>query len=236
MARKQHLIALAGYAGAGKDTVADLLVTHLGFRKLAFADALRAEIAEGFEIEIAYLTHPSTKHHAMSALAMRQAPLGFLGAVALTVGAEHRGPDGMLSDAWLDQPRAPRQILQWWGTEYRRRQHERYWTRILMARIVQHTRAGEDRLVVTDCRFQNEADVVHAAGGVVWQIKRPGIDADTTSEGPHVSAVDGSAFAPTAVINNSHDVAHLQRLVLDEFYSLETGVRRAPAEGSASCA
>jgi hypothetical protein len=166
----------------------------------------------------------------MSALAMRKAPLGFLGAVALTVGAEHRTAAGLLSDAWLDQPRAPRQILQWWGTEYRRRQHELYWTRILLARVAALQRDGEDRLVITDCRFHNEADAIHSCDGVIWQITRPGIDGGSTSEGQHVSAVDGSAFSPAAVINNSHDVAHLQRLVLDEFLALETGQRRQAAE------
>ena len=39
---RTHIIGLTGFAGAGKDTVADLLVAHARFRKLAFADALRA--------------------------------------------------------------------------------------------------------------------------------------------------------------------------------------------------
>ncbi|WP_295378451.1 AAA family ATPase [uncultured Pseudacidovorax sp.] len=229
MARRSHLIALTGYAGVGKDTVADLLVTHLGFRKLAFGDALRAEVAEGFGIELAYLTHPSTKHLPVPALAMRKAPLGFVGAVALSIGNEGRTPAGMLSDAWLDQPRTPRQILQWWGTEYRRTQQPQYWTRQLTARAHMLASAGEDRLVVTDCRFENEAACIRALGGEIWQVVRPGIDGTNTAEGNHVSATDGRQFGPTAVINNRHDIAHLQRVVLDEFITLETGVP-APAQ------
>lgn len=234
--KKQHYIALSGFSGVGKDTVADLLVTHLGFRKVAFADALRGEIAAAFDIDVAFLAQPETKHHPITALAMRRAPLGFLGAVALTIGNEARTPSGHLLDSWLDQPRSPRQILQWWGTDYRRRQHDRYWTRILMKRLVELQRDGVDRFVITDCRFANEADAIHAIGGVIWQVTRPGVDASTTNEGTHISAVDGSAFHPAAVIANNYGVEHLQQLVIDEFMSLETGLPLRQAEGSRACA
>ena len=41
-----RLIALTGRAGAGKDSVAATLVRHRNYQTIAFADALRAEIAE----------------------------------------------------------------------------------------------------------------------------------------------------------------------------------------------
>lgn len=220
---KTHTIGLTGYAGVGKDTVADLLVTHLRFTKLAFADALRAEIAEGFSIDPVYLSHPSTKNHAMTALAMNRAPVEFLAAVAMNIGEEGR-TNGKLSNAWLGAARSPRQIMQWWGTEYRRRQHPRYWTRVMAERIVQLHDLGHWRLVVTDVRFENEADTVHACGGQIWQVTRPGIDGATTAEGAHVSATDGGVFKPVAVIANAHDMRHLQQLVLGEFLALEAGI------------
>lgn len=220
---KTHTIGLTGYAGVGKDTVADLLVAHLGFQKLAFADALRAEICEGFGIDSIYLSHPSTKNQATNALAMNRAPVGFLGAVALTVGEKDR-TNGRLSTAWLSAPRSPRQIMQWWGTEYRRRENPRYWTRIMAARIVELRRLGVARLVITDVRFDNEADTIHASGGLLWQITRPEINQATTAEGTHVSATDGGVFKPAAVLANSHDIRHLQQLVLGEFLALESGI------------
>lgn len=36
------ILGLAGYAGAGKDTVADILVRKYGFHRVAFADSLKA--------------------------------------------------------------------------------------------------------------------------------------------------------------------------------------------------
>lgn len=224
---KKQIIALTGFAGVGKDTVADLLVEHLGFRKIAFADELRGEVSEAFGVELSYLTHPSTKHHPMTALSMRRAPVGFLAAVSLALGVMPRDPDGRIAADWLDKPRSPRQILQWWGTEYRRTEHTHYWSRKLLQRLVELMRDGESRFVITDCRFQNEADTVRMADGHIWQITRPGVNDSTTPEGDHVSATDGSKFSPDLVIANSHDVRHLQQLVLSEFLSLESGIRGA---------
>ena len=224
---KKHVIALAGYASVGKDTVADLLVEHVQFRKLAFGDALRGEVSNAFGIEISYLTHPSTKHHPMSALAMRRAPRAFLAAVLLAVPGIPRTSAGMPTDEWLDQPRAPRQILQWWGTEYRRSENSHYWARQMQQRVLDYMHEGEHRFVITDCRFENEAATVRMLGGWIWQITRPGIDSSTTAEGGHVSAVSGAEFQPDIVLANSYDVRHLQQLVLGEFLSLEAGIAGA---------
>jgi hypothetical protein len=227
---KKHILGLTGFSGAGKDTVADLLVTHLGFRKLAFADALRAEIAEGFQLDPLYLTHPSTKSTPMSALAMDRAPVPFLRAVAYALGQEIIGTSGRTSLEWLAAPRSPRKILQWWGTEYRRAENPTYWTRIMLQRVHHLLREGQVRIVITDVRFENEADAVHGAGGHLWQITRPEINGTTTTEGAHSSATDGGHFEPAAVISNRHDIRHLQQLVFSEFFSMESRVQGAGVE------
>lgn len=221
---KKQIIALTGYAGVGKDTIADLLVEHLGFRKVAFADMLRAEVSIGFGVEITYLAHPSTKNHPMSALAMRRAPRELLGAMAIAGVDIPRDATGHPTDEWLDKPRAPRQIMQWWGTEYRRATHAHYWSRLLLQRIVDLMRDGETRFVITDCRFQNEADTVRTLRGHIWKVTRPGIDGRTTAEGAHSSATDGTEFEPDSVIANNYEVRHLQQLVLGEFLSIEAGI------------
>lgn len=221
MSIKTHIVALSGYAGTGKDTIADLLVTHVNFRKLAFADALRGEVASGYDIDITYLIDPTTKNSPLEALALRNAPGEFQDAVLLSLQEVPPSING-----WLDQPRTPRQILQWWGTEYRRRHRDNYWTERVVDRLTYYIRQGERRFVLTDCRFANEADAVHRMGGVIWQVTRPGVDAATTPEGKHASVADGSAFKPAAVISNTHDIAHLQQLVLTEFFAAEAGVPR----------
>lgn len=223
-----HLIALTGHAGVGKDTVADLLVAHARFRKLAFADALRGEISHAFSLSLDDLTNPNLKNVPTVALRMRLAPRDFLAAVVLSLSAaapDHRTP---LSDAWLDEPRSPRQIMQWWGTEYRRAQSPRYWTEQLMKRLTYYRREGETRFAVTDVRFDNEAHTLRMAGAVLWQVVRPGHTGGT--EGAHISATDGSRFNPDAVITNAHDVRHLQGLVLSEFVARDFGLDRATVQ------
>lgn len=219
-----HLIALTGHAGVGKDTTADLLVAHARFRKLAFADALRGEVANAFDLSLADLSNPHLKNVPTVALRMRRAPHDFLAAVILSLSAaapDHRTP---LSDAWLDEPRSPRQILQWWGTEYRRAQSPRYWTSQLIKRLADYRRDGETRFVVTDVRFDNEAHALRMAGAELWQVIRPGRDG--AAEGGHVSVTDGSRFNPEVVVTNAHDVRHLQVEVLSLFIARELGLNR----------
>ncbi|MGF6349005.1 hypothetical protein [Variovorax sp. W2I14] len=219
-----HLIALTGHAGVGKDTTADLLVAHARFRKLAFADALRGEVANAFNLSLSDLSNPHLKNVPTVALRMRRAPHDFLAAVILALSAaapDHRTP---LSDQWLDEPRSPRQILQWWGTEYRRAQSPRYWTSQLIKRLADYRRDGETRFVVTDVRFDNEAHALRMAGAVLWQVIRPGHDG--ALEGDHISATDGSRFNPEAIVTNAHDARQLQVEVLSHFIARELGLDR----------
>jgi hypothetical protein len=131
----------------------------------------------------------------------------------------------------LHKPRTPRETMQLWGTQYRRAQDADYWVKLARSRIrYAQFQLGLQRFVITDCRFTNEVDALRAMGGQLWQIKRPGLDAGTTTEGDHVSATDGATWKHDAVINNAHDVRHLQQLVLSEWWALETGFERLKVE------
>lgn len=212
-----HIIGLTGPAGSGKDTVADLLCTHAGAHKLAFADALRAEIVEAFCIEHVYLTRRETKEHPISALALRRClDTAFTGRMLI----QHQLFNESQLD--LDAPRSPRQIMQWWGTEYRRAATPGYWVSKAARHIHWlHKALGARLVVITDVRFVDEANLVRNLGGQIWQIKRPGYDVAT---GAHVSEVTGDAFKPNLVINNCHDMRHLQQLVLGGWAAKEWGV------------
>lgn len=223
---KHYIIGLCGFAGAGKDTAADLLATHAGFRKLAFADALKAELTTAFCVEPIVFIRPEFKTRPMQELALtRCTDRGYIDA-ALRHGVENwSGAGAFVTADELTRPRTPRETMQLWGTQYRRAHNPNHWTDIVHRRIQYCTRElHERRFVVTDCRYGNEVDALRAMGGQLWQIKRPGLDAGTTSEGQHSSATDGSAFGPDAVINNAHDIRHLQQLVLGEWWSLEAGL------------
>ncbi len=190
------LIGLTGPAGSGKDSAADALVHLAGFTKVAFADALRAEVCAAFGVPLQYLTARDTKEHPIQALALsRCMVMGFLA----TLREQQLDLDE-------DAPRSARQIMQWWGTEFRRARDENYWIARAVQRIKRLHKQGKS-VVLTDVRFPNEADAIRALGGVVWQVWRPGAE---VAEGAHASETHGREFGPEYVIDNDEGLDELR--------------------------
>lgn len=187
------LIALCGAAGAGKDTVADMLPA----RKLAFADTLYAEVAAAWGVEQHVLRCRETKEMPSYELC-----IGCCDDDAFAYWAK---PQNRLA------PRSPRQILQWWG-DYRRAQDPDYFVRATRLLVDLWRIGGGHSVVITDVRFPNEAAMVRQLGGQIWQIRRPGYEAGGTG---HASDTDGSEFAPDRVVVNDGTRAQLHSRVLD---------------------
>ena len=219
MTHSLQIIALTGSAGTGKDTAADILVTHCNFTKLAFADALRAEVQAAFNVPAELLSRRDLKEMSTAALALIEcSDMGFIGALARIEMMRGRA----LTWSWLEAQRSPREVLQHWGTEYRRAQRVNYWLDLLRERIHQlHALDGRTRFVIADARFENEAHMIRAMGGVVWQITRDGIE---RVEGQHASATDGSLLNPSVVIDNDDTLHSLREAVLGEWLALETQI------------
>ena len=217
MTDKLHIIALTGQAGSGKDTAADMLVGACRFTKLAFADALRREVAAAFGLDVdnmqSLLSDRAAKETPTTRLALIECrDFGFIGAVALANRAT-------VTHEWATMGRTPRQILQWWGTEYRRAQRLDYWTSTLYSHLHQlHKLDGRTRFVITDCRFENESALVRSLGGVVWQIERPGLP---QVENGHASTADPIKLQPSAVIPNATSLNALREAVLGEWWAWE---------------
>lgn len=140
--RDRNVIGLAGHMGCGKDAVA-LVLAEYGYERVAFADAVRAEV-----------DYARTACKAPDS--MPQEMVDDLW--ALEYDEVTRKPT---------TPRA-RRILQWWGTELRRSQLADYWVRRLEERLQPH-----GKYAIADVRFPNECEMVHRLGGEVWRIERP---------------------------------------------------------------
>lgn len=187
----KNIIGLCGAAGAGKDTVALMLQ---GYRAIAFADSLYVEVADAFGVTVEWLKRREFKEVSSGCLRFCHCDdATFIGFMETCYG-----------EMYVSLPRSPRQILQWWG-DYRRAQDPDYFVKAARARMVW----GEPH-VFTDVRFANEAALVRQLGGEIWQVVRPGVAAGGTG---HASDVDGSQFAPDAIILNSWGLEDLRASV-----------------------
>lgn len=193
------LIALTGLHGAGKDTVADALPV----RKLAFADTLYEEVAEAFGVSEDELRCREGKEREQARFAL------------MHVSDEHEDFLDFVASAGhpsITDPRSPRQILQWWG-DYQRAYDPDYFVDAVRVQI-EAARGIDKRFVITDVRQANEAALVRALGGQIWQIVRPGHEPPRTG---HHTETDGTEFAPDVVLVNSQGIAELQAAALEEW-------------------
>ncbi|MBO1012287.1 hypothetical protein IPU70_01905 [Achromobacter sp. SD115] len=201
------VVGLAGHAGAGKDTCADILVSAHSFARLAFADALRAELAAAFGVDLRLFTERSAKERPTHELALhRCSDRAFVELIrSLPLGLT------------LDRALSPRWAMRLWGTEYRRNQSGKdYWILRAHEALESLHRDGWRRIAITDVRFANEAALVHSIGGEVWRVVRPTADAVLA---PHASEQDVNSLQSDRVIDNSsHTTAALAYDVLFAYH------------------
>lgn len=139
------IIGLSAYAQSGKDTVADVLVSELGFVKTSFAGVLRDCMAALNPIvEIVDGQHLVRYNKVVNALGYESAKVVY--------------PE-------------VRQLLQRMGTEVGREiLGENIWVDSAMSKLV----TGND-YVFTDVRFDNEFQAIKNADGYMVRIIRPGV-------------------------------------------------------------
>lgn len=212
------LVGLAGHAGAGKDTCADILASAHSFARLAFADAVRAELATAFGVDLRLFTDRTLKESPTPELALRRC-------------SDPTFVDLMLSldlGFTYDKAISPRIAMRRWGTDYRRNYYgQDYWLLRAHERVEALHTQGFRRIAITDVRFLNEAALVRALGGEVWRIRRPSADAQPAR---HQSEQEVDAINADRVIENSaHTTAALAYDVLFAYHQATTNHHQAEA-------
>ncbi|MDP3972153.1 MAG: hypothetical protein Q8P61_04485 [Candidatus Nanopelagicales bacterium] len=205
-------LGLHGPAGSGKNTVADYLSERYGFIQYAFADGLRDEVQAAFGLEDQLLLRDrGTKEVPADELALVNCADEAFVEVASAPG---RIPETIRYLGAFNQPLSPRQITQWWGTEYRRARDEEYWVQRAsdkLSRIFWSATFPEQRpqlFVCTDCRFPNEQAFFHRfACGNIWHLHR---DA-ATPVNAHASETPLPVLDGEREIWNNGDIGHLHQ-------------------------
>lgn len=177
-AKRSNVLGVSGPIGSGKDEVGKALAPH-GFVPMSFAEPLRVAGAMVYGVPMRYFTERGLK----------ELPL----------------PNSNLS---------PRRILQLMGTEVCREVCEPIWVKRTLLRMasVMHDLPGYAknsrkrisasngmRLVITDTRFQNEADFVRSVGGRVVRVSRPDAAKAAIANGAGHSSEAGFSDFPTDI-------------------------------------
>lgn len=183
-----RIIAIGGKAGAGKDTIADYLVSRHGFVKIGFADPMKRFCREVFDFSDEQLFGASEHRDAPDTRYVQPFPHDM-----------SSGRPFILT---------PRYALQRLGTEWGRDCYPNVWVdyAIMTAQSLlcgecayQQDTGLEEGLdnwpapagvVIPDARFINEFEAVRrAAGGECWRVKRPG-----TVAGDHASELEADSL------------------------------------------
>ena len=137
------LIGLVGPISSGKNTVAERLVTHHGYKRDSFAKSLKDAVSSMFNWDREMLegNTESSRHW-------------------------REQPDKFWSEK-MGKEVTPRWVLQYFGTEVMRQgMYDAIWVDSVIGRY-----KGE-KTVVSDTRFQNEIKNIKAHGGVIVLVKR----------------------------------------------------------------
>lgn len=169
MSRLPSIIGITGKAGSGKDTLAAHFVSKYHCTRRAFADPIKELLNEKFGWEMSQWDDREWKERA-----------AVLSADTVDVFEPKYGYSAP------QKPRAtwsPRQLAQWLGTEVGRNTFgQDCWVRV-MERWARIHLGHEDRLVIPDVRFDNEAIWIRKMGGIIIQLHRP----NTIPVAEHVS-------------------------------------------------
>jgi hypothetical protein len=116
-------------------------------------------------------------------------------------------------DVWC----SPRQVLQWWGTEYRRKQDPEYWIKKAELTVRAYLALAKDDpdthrggLVNCSVRFPNERTFIEMFNGEVWHVQRPNWgDALPASQRAHIAEQGLPVLSRDKVVLNNGTIEQL---------------------------
>lgn len=155
------LIGLGHRARQGKDRIGQILAEDFGFKIIHFADALKEECAEYFGWT------PENKN-----ILARDA-INSDNWERVANRGDWTVVNGGISDADSYQtsyvPFGNVSLLQWWGTNFRRKQDPDYWVK---RTINSYAKSGFLFTAICDVRFPNEVEAIRMLNGLMVRVKR----------------------------------------------------------------
>lgn len=184
------LIGLTGRARAGKDTAAGFIeewavaIQHRTVARDAFADRLKRSAAAALGYE-------------------GDDPVGLCNAI------KHDGEIVTTRGPWSISI-SGREFLQRYGTEAHR---EIFGSDFWVEQLFDNLNEAEI-VVITDCRFENEARAIRERGGQVWEVKRPQHADELEGDlAQHASEAGVPVELVDRVIHNAGDLEDFRHMV-----------------------
>lgn len=209
------IICFSGLAQAGKDTSAEVLTKKHGYTRVALADPLRELCSEVFHLPYNTFLDPDKKdseldhritldfHHIDKIRAYIEDKWGF------TIDYNTREE---MEEFHGEVFNTPRDILKLVGTELiRNNLRDDIWIVLAFQKI----REVGNKVVITDCRFDNERKAFKKAGAILCLVKRDGLQ-----KGTHASENLGSEDEYDVIFDNN-DKIHVLTSAVDMWYTIK---------------
>jgi hypothetical protein len=145
------IIGICGFQGAGKDTFADYLVKNYEFKKISFASATKDVLSSIFGWDRKLLEGDTLESRKF-----------------------RETIDTWWAEKLLIKDLTPRKILQLIGTDlFRKHFNENIWIMVVEKKILNLIiDTPQQNIIVSDCRFPNEIDLIKKMGGSIIHISR----------------------------------------------------------------
>jgi len=141
------LIGISGKIGTGKTALAEELVKLTGFVRVSLADPVKQEVSWIYGVPLEFCYHKKSMRY--------------------PIADQH-----VIDGAFYYPPHMAtvRELLQWHGTEVRRKQNPDFWLIQMQKRLVELEFCDCPGAVIDDVRFEDEAEFVKDNGGVLVRI------------------------------------------------------------------
>ncbi len=223
------IIALTGPAGCGKDTTALILQEQYSFSVVSFSAELYRQVADAYGVDESFLRNRKTKEIPSDVMAPKNCKdKNFVDVLRNIREKNQNGSmDNMLGvipeefGSSLDNfeyyfqtgQYSPRQILQYWGTEYKRYDNDNYWVNFVKEWMDKEKEkyaleGKEKHFVITDLRFDNEEVFLRKESAFIVVVDRM-----VQSVAKHQSELFWKKCKPDYVLDNTGTVGQLRENV-----------------------
>ena len=165
--KTSYLVSVSGKIGAGKDTIAPEIMKRLNVDSDSvhefFARPLKMEVNEVINIIVLSGSADNAVDEIMKKLDVTQK---MADDTVSFIFDDVRSNPNITS---YDRTQGMRRALQYWGTEVRRKQDDKYWVKKAVYSSLSLIAEGKS-VYVTDARFVNEIDALIEVGGIAIRL------------------------------------------------------------------